>query len=242
MGGGAAFLDVDNDGDRGSALRERPAVAVGAAPPPRPAARAIRRSRSIATTVAATSAMRAPKSGFAQSFYGMGVAAGDYDNDGWVDVFVTAVGAEPAVSQRRRPISRTSPPSAGVGGPADAWSTCAAWIDVDNDGDLDLFVCHYVRWSRAIDLAQDFRLTGIGRAYGPPRTFEGAFPVALSQRRERPLHRRVRGRRRAGEERLDRRAAREIARRRADRPRRRRLDRSRRRQRHGAEPRVSQPA
>jgi hypothetical protein len=106
----------------------------------------------------------------------MGVAVGDYDNDGWTDVFVTAVGSNRLYRNVRGRFSDVTV-EAGVGGPADAWSTCAAWLDYDNDADLDLFVCHYVRWSRAVDLAQDFRLTGIGRAYGPPRTFEGTFPT-----------------------------------------------------------------
>jgi hypothetical protein len=46
-------------------------------------------------------------------------------------------------------------------------------FDGDQDGDLDIIVCNYVRWSRAIDLAVDYRLTGIGRAYGSPTGFEG---------------------------------------------------------------------
>lgn len=105
----------------------------------------------------------------------MSVAAGDYDNDGWVDVFLTAVGSNHLFRNVGGHFTDVTA-QAGVGGAPDAWSTCAAWMDADNDGDLDLFVCRYVRWSRAINLAQDFRLTGIGRAYGPPRTFEGAFP------------------------------------------------------------------
>ena len=106
----------------------------------------------------------------------MGVAAGDYDNDGWVDLFVTAVGQNTLlrnVGGRFHDVTA----EAGVGGAADQWSTCATWFDADNDGDLDLFVCRYVRWSRAIDLAQDFSLAGIGRAYGPPRNFAGAAPA-----------------------------------------------------------------
>ena len=43
------------------------------------------------------------------------------------------------------------------------------------DGDLDLFVCNYVRWSRQIDFEIDYRLTGVGRAYGPPTNYEGTF-------------------------------------------------------------------
>ncbi|MEM9597876.1 MAG: ASPIC/UnbV domain-containing protein, partial [Acidobacteriota bacterium] len=56
------------------------------------------------------------------------------------------------------------------------WSTCAAFFDGDGDGDLDLFVCNYVRWSRQIDAEVDYRLTGVGRAYGPPVNYRGTFP------------------------------------------------------------------
>ena len=55
----------------------------------------------------------------------------------------------------------------------DEWSTSAAWVDVDGDGWLDLLVTNYVRWSKEIDHAVDFRLTGHGRAYAPPLNYEG---------------------------------------------------------------------
>jgi enediyne biosynthesis protein E4 len=113
--------------------------------------------------------------GLVADIYGMGAAAADYDNDGWADLFVTAVGGNHLFKNSGGRFADVTA-TANVGGRGDEWSTCATWFDYDRDGDLDLFVCNYVRWSKAIDLAQDFRLVGIGRAYGPPRTFEGTFP------------------------------------------------------------------
>nr|VFJ88551.1 MAG: Repeat domain-containing protein [Candidatus Kentron sp. H]VFJ90585.1 MAG: Repeat domain-containing protein [Candidatus Kentron sp. H]VFJ96725.1 MAG: Repeat domain-containing protein [Candidatus Kentron sp. H] len=115
------------------------------------------------------------KAGLAVAFYGMGVAVGDFDNDGWVDVFFTAVGGN-RLFRNEQGRFRDVTERAGVAGDPEAWSTGSAFLDVDNDGDLDLFVANYVRWSRDIDLAIGFQLTGIGRAYGPPTTFPGTYP------------------------------------------------------------------
>ena len=115
-------------------------------------------------------------SGLDISIYGMGAAIGDYDNDGWADVFITAVGGNHLFHNEGNGKFREVTSEAGVGGWPDYWSSSAAWIDYDNDGKLDLFVCNYIRWSPALDLAAPYELPNIGRAYGPPRNFQGAFP------------------------------------------------------------------
>jgi hypothetical protein len=111
------------------------------------------------------------------SLYGTGVAAGDYDNDGDVDLFVAAVGANKLLRNEDSGARFTDVTAqAGVGGDESEWSSSSAFLDYDRDGDLDLFVGNYVRWSRSIDLELDYRLTGVGRAYGPPLNYQGTFP------------------------------------------------------------------
>ncbi|HJZ78516.1 MAG TPA: CRTAC1 family protein [Vicinamibacterales bacterium] len=171
MGGGVVFFDYNNDG--------RPDLLFVDSRPWPWSPRASTRSRSRLVLYRNDGGGHftdvTVDAGLVVDLYGMGAAAADYDNDGWVDLFVTAVGTNHLFRNvGGRFVDVTA--AAGVGGRADQWSTCAAWFDYDRDGDLDLFVCNYVRWSKAIDLQQDFRLVGIGRAYGPPRTFEGAFP------------------------------------------------------------------
>jgi hypothetical protein len=112
--------------------------------------------------------------------YGMGVAVGDYDNDGFDDIAVTGVGGVRLLrnlggSGKFEDVTKR----AGISASPEDWYTCAAFVDTDNDGRLDLFLCRYVRWSREIDRAIDFRMTGLGRAYGQPTSFEGTFPRLL---------------------------------------------------------------
>jgi hypothetical protein len=115
-------------------------------------------------------------SGLDVSLYGMGVAVGDFDNDGWVDLFVTAVGGNHLFRNLGHGKFADVTEVAGVGGNTNQWSTSCAWIDYDNDGRLDLFVCNYVQWSHQIDLDVNYQLPGIGRAYGPPMNFTGTYP------------------------------------------------------------------
>ncbi|MEQ8764012.1 MAG: CRTAC1 family protein [Planctomycetota bacterium] len=82
------------------------------------------------------------EAGITNAHYGMGVAVGDYDDDGWPDLFVTSWG--PDVLYRNRGNGTFEDVTAKAGLTDDGFSTSAAWLDIENDGDLDLYVCHYV--------------------------------------------------------------------------------------------------
>ncbi|HSM09462.1 MAG TPA: CRTAC1 family protein [Gemmatimonadota bacterium] len=106
--------------------------------------------------------------------YGMGAAFADYDGDGDIDIYVTAVGPNVLLrNDGHRFVDVTD--RAGVhGNPegrSNAWSTGAAWLDYDVDGDLDLFACNYVRWSSETDLFHT--LDGTAKAYATPEPYEG---------------------------------------------------------------------
>jgi enediyne biosynthesis protein E4 len=171
MGGGVAFLDFDNDGAPDLLFVNSTVWPWKAIPGEKLPTLTLYRNdgRGRFTDVTAGS-------GLDVSLYGMGVAVGDYDNDGRVDVFITAVGGNRLFHSESGGKFRDVTAEAGVGGSTNDWSTCAAWIDYDNDGRLDLFVGNYIRWSREIDFEVDYKLVGLGRAYGQPNNFEGAFP------------------------------------------------------------------
>ena len=138
MGGGVALADIDGDGDLDAYLVQSGSVeAVG------DAANANRlylnngdgRFRVV------------ENSGAEDRGYGMGVATGDYDNDGDVDLYVTNLGAN--VLLRNDGAGRFDDVTnlAGVGD--NGWGTAAVFLDLDRDGDLDLFVVNYVTWALA---------------------------------------------------------------------------------------------
>ncbi len=171
MGGGVAFLDYDDDGDQ-DLLLVNSTYWPDQAPNNRPLPiLALYQNDGTGSFNNVTKSV-----GLDITLYGMGVAVGDYDNDGYTDVYITAVGKN-YLFHNDHGVFRDVTESAGVAGDTSDWSTGAAFIDYDNDGDLDLFVANYVRWSKEIDFGIDFKLTGIGRAYGPPTTFAGSHPV-----------------------------------------------------------------
>ncbi len=168
LGGGGAFFDLDRDGDPDLVLINGTSWP---GDPQRPHAPTVTVYRNVGGgRFVDVSASAGP----GLDFYGMGVAVGDYDGDGWTDVFVTAVGGNHLLRNvEGRLLDVTA--KAHVAGASDAWSTGAAFFDMDRDGDLDLFVCNYVRWSPEIDRKVGYQLTGVGRAYGPPLNYQGTY-------------------------------------------------------------------
>lgn len=165
MGGGVAFFDYDNDGDPDLLLVNSKAWPDTPAP-------GDARSALYANHGNGTFEDVSLSAGLDLSIYGQGVAVGDYDSDGRTDVFVTAVGKNRLLRNTRDGFTDVTA-LAGVGGGDESWSTSAGFLDYDRDGDLDLFVCNYVTWTPAINAQVDYRLTGVGRAYGPPTDYAG---------------------------------------------------------------------
>ena len=168
MGGGGGFVDFDADGWPDIALvngdfwpGHRPA---GKKSPPLVSLFHNNRDGTFVDVTAAAGLQNVHG-------YGMGLAAGDYDGDGFDDLFVTAVGQArlfrnvPGSNGARRFVEVTN-----ASGIRDAgWSTSAAWLDYDGDNRLDLFVCHYLKWTPATD-----RYCGAAfKAYCGPQVYAG---------------------------------------------------------------------
>jgi hypothetical protein len=113
------------------------------------------------------------KAGLQGTGYGMGVAVGDYDNDGFEDLYVTAYGGNKLYHNNGDGTFADVTQKAGVSG--SGWSTSAAWVDLDGDGFLDLIVLRYLQW--------DFDDTWCGerregyRAYCHPDSFPAIAPL-----------------------------------------------------------------
>ena len=154
-GGGVAFFDYNNDGLLDIfAVQSGPQPGATGAEMKFPTQSVLYRNNGDGTFTDVTAG-----SGLDRHFgYGQGVTVADYDNDGWADLYVTAYGGNRLLRNNRNGTFTDVTEKAGVGDtasldhPTEApWPLSAAWGDYDNDGHLDLFVCHYARWSLALD-------------------------------------------------------------------------------------------
>jgi hypothetical protein len=181
MGAGVAVLDFDRDGWPDLFfVNSRPWPGHAGERP----TQALYRNRGDGTFEDVTAA-----AGLDVVLYGQGVAVGDYDNDGWPDLYITALGGGKLF--RNVGGKRFEDVTAAAGLPFEPlpdvsaddfhrwekpipWPSSATFLDYDGDGRLDLFVCSYVTWSPAHDLGVNAVLPGGRRAYVPPTQFPGA--------------------------------------------------------------------
>lgn len=139
-GAGCAFLDYDNDGWMDIYL-----VNSGRSEfyePKPPLRNVLYRNNRDGTFTDVTE-----QAGVAAGGYGMGVAAGDYDGDGWTDIYVTQYGRSILYHNNGDGTFADVTEKAGVAAPG--WGTSAVWFDYDNDGKLDLFVCRFADFNKA---------------------------------------------------------------------------------------------
>jgi len=163
MGSGVAFLDYDNDGWQDILLvngEDWPS------PKKRHTTLALYHNNHDGTFTDVTQ-----KSGLAVEMFGMGVAVGDYDNDGFDDIFITALGQSHLFHNNGNGTFTDVTQKAGLAGPHE-FSTAAAWVDYDRDGHLDLVVGNYVQWSPETDIY--CTLDGKTKSYCTPESYKGA--------------------------------------------------------------------
>jgi enediyne biosynthesis protein E4 len=163
LGPGVAFIDYDNDGWQDLLFvngQDWPGA------PKRSSNLKLYRNNHDGTFSDVTQ-----KAGLAISMYGMGAAVGDYDNDGYDDLFITAVGQSRLFHNNGNGTFTDVTQSAGMAG-VNEFSTSAAWVDYDRDGRLDLIVGNYVQWSAKTDIYCS--LDGKHKSYCTPESYKGA--------------------------------------------------------------------
>ena len=174
MGGGVGLLDYDNDGrldiffTNGSHLSDPMANGEKPDKSDRKFWNRLYHQNSDGTFTDMTE--RAGLTGMPQNRYNMGIAVGDFDNDGFEDIYVTGFDGNTLYHNNGNGTFTDVTKRAGVAG--GGWSTSAGFFDYDNDGKLDLFVCRYLKWT-----FQNNRFCGENkpglRAYCHPDNFEG---------------------------------------------------------------------
>ena len=162
MGSGCAFIDYDADGwpdillvngmDWPGHKRQRSTL------------RLYRNNRNGTFTDVTRAA------GLDVELYGMGVAVGDYNNNGFADILITCVGQNRLVRNTGKGTFVDATMAAGLGGRT-GFSTSALWFDYDRDGLLDLFVCNYVKWTPERDVFCS--LDGRQKSYCTPEAYRG---------------------------------------------------------------------
>ncbi len=162
MGPGCAFIDYDNDGLPDIVLVN----GKDWTPSGRRTTLKLYHNNGNGTFTDVTA-----RSGLGIEIFGLGVTVGDYDNDGYDDIFVTALGQSHLFHNNGNGTFTDVTRSAGLWGPNE-FSTSAAWVDYDRDGKLDLVVANYVQWSITTDIY--CTLDGTKKSYCTPEGYKGA--------------------------------------------------------------------
>jgi enediyne biosynthesis protein E4 len=160
MGTGGAFVDLNNDGRLDIVLINGRDWKPGG----RKTLPALYKNNGNGTFTDVVSG-----SGFDASLYGMGVAAGDYDNDGRDDLYVTAIEGDRLYHNDGNFKFRDVTKASGIQNAN--FGTSAAWLDFDRDGRLDVFVANYVQWSLEKDVYCS--LDGKAKTYCTPESYPG---------------------------------------------------------------------
>ena len=160
LGAGCAFFDADGDGWQDILLINGKDFT----PKGRRSLPALYRNNHDGTFTDITAG-----SGLDVEMYGMGVAIGDYDNDGRDDVYITALGGDHLFHNEGHGKFQDVTKDSGIKN--DSLGTSAAWLDYDRDGKLDLFVANYVQWSPKNDLWCS--LDGATKSYCTPESYKG---------------------------------------------------------------------